>query len=114
SRKEISELSIKPIVFFGGDIMENNTVNLIPSGRRDYQVKSPDFGNGFGELEISSGASRGTPEKKQVNIGGMPHSFKSVLLKSGKLTYNACSRILENSLPFKFVPEAQNRNNDSQ
>ena len=47
-RKRISSLSMKPILFLGGEIMENNTTKLLSEGGRDFFAKAPDFGQGFG------------------------------------------------------------------
>jgi len=104
ARKRVSELSSKPILFFGGGLMENNTTRLRFEGDRTGFIKSPDFGNGFGELIV-------TPEKRiggisaQSEMAGWALSFSAKLLKPGLVRFNACSQILKSAEPSPFPVE---------
>jgi len=103
-RKRLSEISSKPILFFGGGLMENNTTQLISEGSRVGFIKSPDFGNGFGELVLGrdqelAGAS------VQSEIAGWFLSFSAKLLKPVPVKFNACSQILKSAEPNSFPVE---------
>jgi len=105
-RKRISLLSMKPILFVGGETMENNTTKLLAEGGRDFFAKAPDFGQGFGEILV---ARTGKEFKSMTSsvIGGVFHSFKAQILKEVPLKFNACSEALKLAQPQSLPTEAE-------
>jgi hypothetical protein len=104
-RKKISFLSKKPILFLGGDLMENNSTQLLVEGGRDFFAKAPDFGEGFGDIIVSLDVKDFKPSTSK-SIGGLFHSFKAVILKEVPLKFNACSQALQSAQPQALPTEA--------
>ena len=51
SREAITALTPKPILFVGGELKEQNSIDIEKQGN-SFWIKAPDFGRGFGELTV--------------------------------------------------------------
>lgn len=106
TRLEISSLTPKPILFFGGALEENNTIHLEALSEKAFNVRSASFGRGFGELAVGKFQKDFWGRGKEVTVGGLDHSFWAYLLEPRELTFNECSKALKTTKPQSLSTEA--------
>ena len=106
TRNQISSLTLKPILFLGGALEENNSTSLEPLGSKDFLAKAASFGRGFSEIAIGKYETNFWGKSPQIILGGLDHSFWSYLLEPGDLKFNECSKALETAKPQSLATEA--------
>ncbi len=106
SREKISKFSQRPVVFLGGDLSETNTVGLVSLTTRDFLVKTPDLGRGFGELAIGHFERDFWGNPYQAYLAGLEHSFRAFILKEPISQLNDCSEVLKTTKPQSLRTEA--------
>ncbi|MBM4303384.1 MAG: hypothetical protein FJ112_03540 [Deltaproteobacteria bacterium] len=105
SRDAMTPLTSKPILFIGGELKEQNSIDIEKQGT-SFWIKAPDLGRGFGELTVGDFKKDWKGRAPQATIGGLPHSFRSSILKKGKVEFNSCSQILKTTKPQSLETEA--------
>ena len=105
TQEAISQLTSKPILFLGGELKEQNSIEVEKRGKYFF-VKAPDLGRGFGELAVGKFEKDVWGRTPQANLGGLDHSFRAKILKKGDLQFNPCSEILKTTKPQSLSTEA--------
>lgn len=90
TRKQIANLSDKPVLFIGGELSETNTTEIVQESKNSYFVKAPDLGRGLAELEIGTSI-----DANATKLGGLNYRYRAILLRKERIQNTVCSNLVQ-------------------
>ncbi|MBI3296131.1 MAG: hypothetical protein HYZ71_15505 [Deltaproteobacteria bacterium] len=92
-RASVAAVSQRPVVFFGGELKEMNSREIVAQGLNNFWLKAPDIGRGVGEMVLSA-----RPEAEGVAIGDLRYYYKPWVLAKPDTMSASCAALNPDNL----------------